>query len=76
LWTSGNRYYFVASQKGVDRAETFVGKEQFETVSTSGGKFLLTNTASKSPSSTTLTAPIQPVPSSFPSSSVGTDVPH
>jgi hypothetical protein len=76
LWTSGNRYYLVASQKGVDRVEHFVGREQFETVSTSGGKFLLTNTASKSPSSTTLTAPIQPVASAFPASSVGTDVPH
>jgi 4-amino-4-deoxy-L-arabinose transferase-like glycosyltransferase len=74
LWTSGNRYYLVASQKGVDRVEHFVGREQFETVSTSGGKVLLTNIASKSPSNTTLIAPIQPVASSFPASSVGTDV--
>ena len=74
LWTSGNRYYLVASQKGIDRVEQFVGREQFETVSTSGGKVLLTNIASKSPSNTTLIAPIQPVASSFPASSVGTDV--
>ncbi len=75
LWTSGNRYYLVASQKGVDRVKHFVDGEQFETVSTSGGKFLLTNVASKSPSSTTLTVPVQPVASSFPASSVGTNVP-
>ena len=74
LWTSGNRYYLVASQKGIDRVEQFVGREQFETVSISGGKVLLTNIASKSPSNTTLIAPIQPVASSFPASSVGTDV--
>ena len=76
LWTSGNRYYLVASQKGIDRVEQFVGREQFETVSISGGKFLLTNVASKSPSSTMVTPPIQPVASTFPASSVGTDVPH
>ena len=76
LWTSGNRYYLVASQKGIDRVEQFVGREQFETVSISGGKFLLTNVASKSPSSTMVTPPIQPVASTVPASSVGTDVPH
>jgi 4-amino-4-deoxy-L-arabinose transferase-like glycosyltransferase len=52
LWSSKNRYYLVASEKGVDRIEDVVGRDQFETVSSSGGKFLLTNVASKSSSST------------------------
>ena len=47
LWSSKNRYYLVASQKGTDRIEEVVGRDQFETVSTSGGKFLLTNIASR-----------------------------
>jgi 4-amino-4-deoxy-L-arabinose transferase-like glycosyltransferase len=76
LWTSRNRYYLVASRKGVDRVTSFVGRDQFETVSASGGKFLLTNIASKSPSGTMLTAPIQTVAFSFPSPSVATDVRH
>jgi 4-amino-4-deoxy-L-arabinose transferase-like glycosyltransferase len=75
LWSSKNRYYLVASQKGVDRIEDFVGRDQFETVSTSGGKFLLTNIASKS-SSSTPTGPIRTVEPSFPSSSLGNNVPH
>ena len=75
LWSSKNRYYLVASQKGVDRIEDVVGRDQFETVSTSGGKFLLTNIASKS-SSSTPTGPIRPVEPSFPSSSLGNNVPH
>jgi 4-amino-4-deoxy-L-arabinose transferase-like glycosyltransferase len=76
LWSSKNRYYLVASQKGVDRIEDVVGRDQFETVAISGGKFLLTNIASESPSSTSVTPPIQPVASTSPASSVGTDVPH
>ena len=75
LWSSKNRYYLVASQKGVDRIEDVVGRGQFETVSTSGGKFLLTNIASKS-SSSTPTGPIRAVEPSFPSSSPGNNVPH
>jgi 4-amino-4-deoxy-L-arabinose transferase-like glycosyltransferase len=75
LWSSKNRYYLVASQKGVDRIEHVVGRDQFETVSTSGGKFLLTNIASESPSSTP-TGPTRPVESSFPSSSPGNNVAH
>jgi 4-amino-4-deoxy-L-arabinose transferase-like glycosyltransferase len=75
LWSSKNRYYLVASQEGVDRIEDVVGRDQFETVSTSGGKFLLTNIASKS-SSSTPTGPIRPVEPSFPSSSLGNNVPH
>ena len=75
LWSSKNRYYLVASQKGVDRIEDVVGRGQFETVSTSGGKFLLTNIASKS-SSSTPTGPIRAVEPSFPSSSLGNNVPH
>ncbi len=76
LWSSKKRYYLVASQKGVDRIEDVVGRDQFETVSTSGGKFLLTNIASESPSSTKVTLPTQPVASKSPVSSTGTDVPH
>jgi len=75
LWSSKNRYYLVASQNGVDRIEDVLGRDQFETVSTSGGKFLLTNIASKS-SSSTPTGPIRPVEPSFPSSSLGNNVPH
>jgi 4-amino-4-deoxy-L-arabinose transferase-like glycosyltransferase len=75
LWSSKNRYYLVASQKGVDRIEDVVGRDQIETVSTSGGKFLLTNIASKS-SSSTPTGSIRPVEPSLPSSSLGNNVPH
>jgi 4-amino-4-deoxy-L-arabinose transferase-like glycosyltransferase len=75
LWSSKNRYYLVASQKGVDRIEDVVGRDEFDTVSASGGKFLLTNVASKS-SSSTPTGPIWPVEPSFPSSSLGNNVPH
>ena len=45
LWSSSNRYYLVASQKGRDRIENLIGKEQFAVVAASGGKFLLTNVA-------------------------------
>ncbi len=76
LWTSGNRYYLVASQKGADRIESLVGKENFETVSTSGGKFLLTNVAAKDYSSTSLLAPSQPSASNSLYSSMGTNAPH
>ena len=76
LWTSGKRYYLVATQKGADRIEKLIGKEYFETVSASGGKFLLTNVDAKDPSNTPLSAPIQPLASSFPSPSVGNNVLH
>jgi len=76
LWTSGNRYYLVASQKGADRIENLIGKENFGTVSVSGGKFLLTNISAKEPSSTSLTAPIQPLASAFLSPSARNNVPH
>ena len=66
---------FDSITEGVDRVEHAVGKEQFETVSTSGGKFLLTNIASKSPSSP-LTAPIPAAVPSFPDSSAGIHGPH
>jgi 4-amino-4-deoxy-L-arabinose transferase-like glycosyltransferase len=73
LWTSGNRYYLVASQGGADRIESIVGKEKFEAVASSGGKFLLTNVASERLSNAPLPTPIQPV-ASWPSSShEGTD---
>ena len=74
LWTSENRYYLVASENGADRIETMVGKEHFQTVAASGGKLLLTNAASKRPSSTLLTAPRPPVASLLSSMSTGNDV--
>jgi len=43
LWTSGNRYYLVATRNGAERIESVVGKEQFEVIASSGGKYLLTN---------------------------------
>jgi 4-amino-4-deoxy-L-arabinose transferase-like glycosyltransferase len=49
LWSSRNRYYLVASQAGADRIEGLVGKEHVQIAATSGGKFLLTNMAAKSP---------------------------
>jgi 4-amino-4-deoxy-L-arabinose transferase-like glycosyltransferase len=72
LWTSGNRYYLVASRQGADRIEALVGKEHFETVATSGGKLLLTNLDSKGTIGALLMAPIQSVASSLPSPSAGT----
>ena len=45
LWTGPERYYFVAFQKEADRIENLVGKEHFETLSSSGGKLLLRNVA-------------------------------
>jgi 4-amino-4-deoxy-L-arabinose transferase-like glycosyltransferase len=46
LWRGGKRYYFVATQTEAERMETVVGKEQFEVVSSSGGKVLLRNAGS------------------------------
>ena len=43
LWTGGNKYYLVVPQTGANRIETFVGKDHFQVVAASGGKFLLTN---------------------------------
>jgi hypothetical protein len=75
LWTSADRYYLVVSAKGADRVKALVGGEHFETVSTSGGKFLLTNVSSKGPSSG-LGVTTRPVASSLPRLSTGNDVPH
>jgi 4-amino-4-deoxy-L-arabinose transferase-like glycosyltransferase len=50
LWTSQNRYYLVAPERGANRIEAVVGKEHFKTVAASGGKLLLTN-APSTPSS-------------------------
>jgi 4-amino-4-deoxy-L-arabinose transferase-like glycosyltransferase len=47
LWASRNRYYLIASQKGAERIENLLGKDLFRIVSTSGGKFLLTNPAAE-----------------------------
>jgi len=68
LWTSGNRYYLVASEKGAERIETLMGKEYLHTVAMSGGKFLLTNLALTRLSRGPLTPPPQPVAASFPPS--------
>jgi len=43
LWTTPDRYYFVGSQKEVDRIENLVGAEHFLTVLRSGGKLLVRN---------------------------------
>jgi 4-amino-4-deoxy-L-arabinose transferase-like glycosyltransferase len=43
LWTSPKRYYFAAYDQEAERLENLVGKEHFETVSSSGGKVLLRN---------------------------------
>jgi 4-amino-4-deoxy-L-arabinose transferase-like glycosyltransferase len=75
LWTSADRYYLVVSAKGADRVKALVGGEHFETVSTSGGKFLLTNVSSKGPSSG-LGVTTRLVASSLPRLSTGNDVPH
>jgi len=46
LWTSPNRYYFVANKPEAARMESLVGLEHFSTILSSGGKLLLTNTPS------------------------------
>src|ERR1700726_915910 len=61
LWTSANRYYLVAYQTGAGRIESFVGKEHFRIVATSGGKFLLTN-VSGPPASNLLSGVSHPPP--------------
>lgn len=43
LWRKPSRYYIFAKSNQIDHLESLVGKEQLITVSTSGGKFLLTN---------------------------------
>jgi 4-amino-4-deoxy-L-arabinose transferase-like glycosyltransferase len=43
LWSGSARYYLVASKLGTERIEKLMGAENFQTVATSGGKFLLTN---------------------------------
>jgi len=43
LWSGSARYYLVASKQGTERIERLIGAENFQTVATSGGKFLLTN---------------------------------
>jgi 4-amino-4-deoxy-L-arabinose transferase-like glycosyltransferase len=43
LWSGSSRYYLVASKQGTERIERLIGAENFQTVATSGGKFLLTN---------------------------------
>lgn len=43
IWTGPDRYYLVATQSEAERIEQLVGKENFETVSSSGGKLLLRN---------------------------------
>jgi 4-amino-4-deoxy-L-arabinose transferase-like glycosyltransferase len=43
LWSGSARYYLVASKQGTERIERLIGAENFQTVATSGGNFLLTN---------------------------------
>ena len=43
LWLGPARYYLVVSKMGTERIEKLMGAENFRTVATSGGKFLLTN---------------------------------
>jgi 4-amino-4-deoxy-L-arabinose transferase-like glycosyltransferase len=63
LWTSGDRYYLVASQAGTNRIEDIVGRAYFQIVSTSGGKLLLTNAAAKPAAHDPATVSIQPMTS-------------
>jgi hypothetical protein len=49
LWTSSDKYYFVASKAEAARVESLVGADHFTTLLTSGGKLLLTNTPSIAP---------------------------
>jgi 4-amino-4-deoxy-L-arabinose transferase-like glycosyltransferase len=42
-WAGTARYYLVATKQATERIENLVGAESFQTVATSGGKFLLTN---------------------------------
>jgi hypothetical protein len=60
-WTGGKKYHLVAYQTGADRIKSFVGKEHFEIVATSGGKFLLTN-VSETPASNLLSGVSHPPP--------------
>jgi hypothetical protein len=46
LWTSPNKYYFVATKPEAARVEALVGPGHFTTLFASGGKLLLTNTPS------------------------------
>ena len=71
LWTGGKKYYLVASRTGADRIEAVVGKEHFQVVASSGGKFLLTNAST--PAGTLLTRILPPASSSLPPHSMGND---
>jgi 4-amino-4-deoxy-L-arabinose transferase-like glycosyltransferase len=73
LWTSGNKYYLVATRNGADRIESVVGKEKFETVASSGGKYLLTNVTAESVSKAPLAAPVHTVASGPSASHEGAD---
>jgi 4-amino-4-deoxy-L-arabinose transferase-like glycosyltransferase len=63
LWLSDKKFYLVASKDGVDRIESLVGKQYFQTVASSGGKFLLTNASSQHLSRSPLPTISQPVAS-------------
>lgn len=43
LWKGKERYYFVGTKNGVERAATLVGSDNVDTVASSGGKMLVTN---------------------------------
>ena len=63
LWTSPDRYYFVASQQGAERIENLVGQEHFETISSSRGKLLLRNVP---PPNNRVPEPVSGMPSTPP----------
>ena len=48
-WNSNQRYYIVGTNKAIQRITTLVGPEHVTTVSTSGGKSLVTNEALSQP---------------------------
>jgi hypothetical protein len=43
IWNSSQRYYLVAKADQVKRFDRLLGPENFEILSTSGGKILMTN---------------------------------
>jgi hypothetical protein len=43
MWTGRDTYYLVAYQEEADRLETLIGKQYFETITSSGGHVLLKN---------------------------------
>ena len=82
LWNSPQRYYFVASRHEAERIENLLGKDRFETVSSSGGKLLLRNVppppnpVSEPVSAMPSTSPIERRSSNPPASAAKNNPPH